>query len=341
MQNNKKMYKYISVVSFVIVVTLIINLMFPALSKAEGNYIKAQPNDDSTVKIQVVIDNIYKEVSKLYIIKADEISIPKTEEELIKFETDYTANSIIEYLNNTNNEFIKPIEEPGKYYAVVLLKKRAQNNSDDEIYVTAMSATYTFIANKEGKKQQDNDKKTDDIKIDNNQTDNSKGLNEEKLDNRDESNKDNTEGNKATEIVEDVMQIKVNSNKEQSLNIDEYEELIDANDKKEENKNIEEKENKDKSIIKPEDVDNNKNIEQKNNKNENEKNDIDERKEDNNNEKIVSKRIIVPTTIIEKEENKSKLNLPQTGEDNTGLIIAITIFSIIGLTSFAKYKSMK
>lgn len=348
MEINKKVYKYISVISFIIVVTLSINLMFPTFTKAEGNYIKAQPNDDSTVKIQVVIDNIYKEISKLYIIKADDLAVPKTEEELAKFEADYTANSIIEYLNNTNNEFIKPIEEPGKYYAVVVLKKRSQNNPDDEIYVTAMSATYTYTVNKD-ENTAENDSKTEnkaedkqnvnENKAENNQESNkdeNKDIKNNEEEKKVEENKDNKEENKtentAKEIVEEVMQIRVNQGQEQAQNSDEYQELTDINETKTENQNDNKEETKKETKKEAE-------IETK----------IESQKESQKEteiksqpiEKTVQNEVIDNTMFMNKTGNKSQQKLPQTGEDDTSLKIAIAIFSIIGLASFAKYKSMK
>ncbi|MCR5147304.1 MAG: LPXTG cell wall anchor domain-containing protein [Clostridia bacterium] len=378
MEINKKMYKYISVISFIIVVSLSINLMFPVLTKAEGNYIKAQTNDDSTVTIQVVIDNIYKEISKLYIVKADNLAVPKTEEELMKFESDYTANSIIEYLNDTNNEFTKPIDEPGKYYAVVILKKHSQNNADDEIYVTAMSATYTYTVNKEdGKeennKQDNNENKTENKDVNPNKTDNNQNSNKDNTSEENKNEKNNeeqtkvevnkkeekkTENSAKKDIVEEVMQVTVNQKQEKDFDSDEYEELKDVNDKKEENNNNKKEEQKSavksevkaevktEPEIKVESLIKKENIENNNNKNTNTKNNNqvkinNEKKAENKGEKVNQKSVVDETMFINKNENKSEQKLPQTGEDDSGLKIAIALFSLIGIASFVKYKSMK
>ena len=290
MEKNKKIYKFTSIISITIVLTLMLNLILPKFTIADNEY-RLSLNYNTESKELVAQANIAEEWvnnSTLYWIKTTE-EVP-SKDDLDKVADWCIMNSISDSVTLDSVNVYKTFKPKtdGQYYVAILIKEQDENGA--EVYKKALIASDTSngIIGKD----------LDDIKGDNQGT---------------EPGGDQKDDNQGTKPSEDQ--------KDDELHVD----INKDNNKKDDYENLEDDVTKD--LI------DNKNDDKNNNKND-------------NNIKTPEKK---DETIIEDKTplneantvNKSKENIPQTGTNDSLVIIAMIMFSIIGMASFIRYKTIK
>ena len=368
MEKNKKIYKFTSIISITIVLTLMLNLILPKFTIADNEY-RLSLNYNTESKELVAQANIAEEWvnnSTLYWIKTTE-EVP-SKDDLDKVADWCIMNSISDSVTLDSVNVYKTFKPKtdGQYYVAILIKEQDENGA--EVYKKALIASYTSngIIGKDlddikgdnqgtepGGDQKDDNQGTEpggDQKDDNqgtepggDQKDDNQGTEpggDQKDDNQGtESGGDQKDDNQGTEPggdqKDDNQGTKPSGDqngddqgtkpsedqKDDELHVD----INKDNNKKDDYENLEDDVTKD--LI------DNKNDDKNNNKND-------------NNIKTPEKK---DETIIEDKTplneantvNKSKENIPQTGTNDSLVIIAMIMFSIIGMASFIRYKTIK
>ena len=351
MTKNKKIYKYISIISLIIAIALIANLIIPSFTIASGESITISENPKDELIISTKINNANVGKSMLFVIKADSLAIPSTKDEMEAFAEQH-IEEIEGTIVSTSQTFTVSKDGPGKYYAVILLMEDKDvpdpENEGNTVkkgeYTGVVSNSYTVKddsqnnsgdnqGDNQGSNQGDNQGDNQGSNQENNQGDNqgsNQGSNQESNqgDNQgsnQENNQGDNQGNKPSETPatnpsdepadEDVLQVKVgDDDKAGNNNPDDYKDLND-NKPADQNDNKPANDNDNKTNQNVGNNNNNQNIIKSNNNNTNVKN----------------------TTA----EKKTDENIPQTGSNETAIIIAIVAFSVISLGSFVKYIKLR
>lgn len=373
MIDKKRIYKYISITSSIIAVALIVSLMVPSFTLAQGESVTMTQNENE-LSITTKINAINVNNSALYVIKSDDLTIPTTPDGMENFANNH-VNEIKGVVSEANQTFTCKVNEAGKYYAVVLLMENKEIKDEDGnsvtsgVYTSAISANYVVKFEEDNKQEEKEDNKKEENKAENNQEEKKEQelkqetkteINpEDKKENKPEIKQEPKKEQKVEQKVEqkneeksdvkveenkndDVLQIRVIQQTEANLdkdNQEEYPELVDESNNKEDSKEIKQETNKkaDKKVE-------NQKAENKEEKKE-EKNTKTDVKTDNNTQNSAQaqnkkEKKVEDKTVINKNENVVKEKLPQTGDDKTGVIISIVVFSLISIVSFIKYKKV-
>ena len=334
MEKNKKIYKFTSIISITIVLTLMLNLILPKFTIADNEY-RLSLNYNTESKELVAQANIAEEWvnnSTLYWIKTTE-EVP-SKDDLDKVADWCIMNSISDSVTLDSVNVYKTFKPKtdGQYYVAILIKEQDENGA--EVYKKALIASYTSngIIGKD----------LDDIKGDNqgtepggDQKDDNQGTEpggDQKDDNQGtEPGGDPKDDNQGTEPGGDQ------KGDDQGTKPSEDQKGDDQGTKPSEDP-------KDDELHVDINKDNNKKGDYENLEDDVTKDLIDNKND--NNTKTPEKK---DETIIEDKTplneantvNKSKENIPQTGTNDSLVIIAMIMFSIIGMASFIRYKTIK
>ena len=107
MIDNKKIYKYLSITSFIIVIALMANLIVPSFTLAQGESVTITRNEDS-LEITAKIGALNVNKSMLYVIKSDNLDIPKTPQQMEVFASNH-VNEIKGIITETEQTFTQTI----------------------------------------------------------------------------------------------------------------------------------------------------------------------------------------------------------------------------------------
>ena len=386
MEKNKKIYKFTSIISITIVLTLMLNLILPKFTIADNEY-RLSLNYNTESKELVAQANIAEEWvnnSTLYWIKTTE-EVP-SKDDLDKVADWCIMNSISDSVTLDSVNVYKTFKPKtdGQYYVAILIKEQDENGA--EVYKKALIASYTSngIIGKDlddikgdnqgtepgGDKKDDNqgtepggDQKGDnqgtepggDQKGDNQGTEpggDQKGDNQGTEPGGDQKGDDqgtkpsgdqkgDDQGTKPSEDQKgDDQGTKPSGDQkgdDQGTKPSEDQKGDDQGTKPSEDP-------KDDELHVDINKDNNKKDDYENLEDDVTKDLIDNKNDDNT--KTPEKK---DETIIEDKTplneantvNKSKENIPQTGTNDSLVIIAMIIFSIIGMASFIRYKTIK
>ena len=407
MEKNKKIYKFTSIISITIVLTLMLNLILPKFTIADNEY-RLSLNYNTESKELVAQANIAEEWvnnSTLYWIKTTE-EVP-SKDDLDKVADWCIMNSISDSVTLDSVNVYKTFKPKtdGQYYVAILIKEQDENGA--EVYKKALIASYTSngIIGKDlddikgdnqgtesgGDQKDDNqgtesggDQKDDnqgtesggDQKDDNqgtepggDQKDDNQGTEpggDQKDDNQGtESGGDQKDDNQGTEPGGD--QKDDNQGTEPGGDQkDDNQGTEPGGDQKDDNQGTKPSgdQNGDDQGTKPSEdqkddelhvdinKDNNKKDDYENLEDDVTKDLIDNKNDDKNNNKNDNntktpekkdETIIEDKTPLNEANtvNKSKENIPQTGTNDSLAIIAMIMFSIIGMASFIRYKTIK
>ena len=354
MTKNKRIYKYTSIISLIIAIALIASLIIPSFTIASGESISISENDNDELVVTTKINNANVGKSTLFIIKAESLAMPSNPEEMETFANQHIGD-IKGEISSTSQTFTIQKEGPGKYYAVILLKeeKNVQDPENEgntikrEEYTETVSNSYTVSegdnsGENQGGNQGENQGGNQGENQGGNQGENQGGnQGENQGGNQGENQGENQGGNQGENQGEnqgdkpsetpaitpstnpadqddDVLQVKV------------------EDDKKVENNNPEDY--KDLNENKPANQNDNKPDNNLTNQNENKTNQSVESNNNNNKQNANNNNSNTNNTVTEK---KSEENIPQTGSNETAIIVAIVAFSIISLGSFVKYRRVR
>ena len=321
MEKNKKIYKFTSIISITIVLTLMLNLILPKFTIADNEY-RLSLNYNTESKELVAQANIAEEWvnnSTLYWIKTTE-EVP-SKDDLDKVADWCIMNSISDSVTLDSVNVYKTFKPKtdGQYYVAILIKEQDENGA--EVYKKALIASYTSngIIGKDlddikgdnqgtepGGDQKDDNQGTEpggDPKDDNQGTE--PGGDQKGDDQGTKPSEDQKGDDQGTKPSEDP--------KDDELHVD----INKDNNKKGDYENLEDDVTKDL-------IDN--------------KNDNNTKTPEKKDETIIEDK----TPLNEANTvNKSKENIPQTGTNDSLVIIAMIMFSIIGMASFIRYKTIK
>ena len=338
MTKNKRIYKYTSIISLIIAIALIASLIIPSFTIASGESISISENDNDELVVTTKINNANVGKSTLFIIKAESLAMPSNPEEMETFANQHIGD-IKGEISSTSQTFTIQKEGPGKYYAVILLKeeKNVQDPENEgntikrEEYTETVSNSYTVSeGDNSGENQGGNQGENQGGNQGENQGGNQGENQGENQGGNQGENQGENQGDKPSETPaitpstnpadqdDDVLQVKV------------------EDDKKVENNNPEDY--KDLNENKPANQNDNKPDNNLTNQNENKTNQSVESNNNNNKQNANNNNSNTNNTVTEK---KSEENIPQTGSNETAIIVAIVAFSIISLGSFVKYRRVR
>ena len=143
MEKNKKIYKFTSIISITIVLTLMLNLILPKFTIADNEY-RLSLNYNTESKELVAQANIAEEWvnnSTLYWIKTTE-EVP-SKDDLDKVADWCIMNSISDSVTLDSVNVYKTFKPKtdGQYYVAILIKEQDENGA--EVYKKALIASYT------------------------------------------------------------------------------------------------------------------------------------------------------------------------------------------------------
>lgn len=370
MTKNKKIYKYISVISLLISIALIANLIIPSFTMAQGENVTIGETEDGLV-ITTKISNANLNISKLYVVKAENLAIPTNSDQMESFANDH-SNELKGTITQTNQTFTHDIDGAGKYYAVVLLMEEKQSQDQEgnpvtsTVYTETISNSYTVSSGEdntqtggEGEGQgtsqgegqgttqgegqgtsQGEGQGTTQGEGQGTTQGEGQGISqgEGQGTNQGEGQEANqgegqgttqgegqgqnqTTSQEGNEEDEDVLQVRI---EDENKNNGDYTEILPTNTPKTDNTENLENGNTNKN----ENQNDNQNQQNANNIQQNNTKAVTTENKNNNAVKVETKNT----------ESKSQENIPQTGANETGLIVAIAVFAIISLGSFIKYR---
>ena len=386
MEKNKKIYKFTSIISITIVLTLMLNLILPKFTIADNEY-RLSLNYNTESKELVAQANIAEEWvnnSTLYWIKTTE-EVP-SKDDLDKVADWCIMNSISDSVTLDSVNVYKTFKPKtdGQYYVAILIKEQDENGA--EVYKKALIASYTSngIIGKDlddikgdnqgtepGGDQKDDNQGTEpggDQKDDNQGTEpggDQKGDNQgtepggdQKGDNQGtEPGGDQKGDNQGTEPGGDQKGDDQGTKPSGDQKGDDQG-TKPSGDQKGDDQGTKPSEDQkgDDQGTKPSEDPKDDELHVDINKDNNKKGDYENLEDDvtkdlidnknDNNTKTPEKK---DETIIEDKTplneantvNKSKENIPQTGTNDSLVIIAMIMFSIIGMASFIRYKTIK